>query len=51
MKYIKTLEKMQEDQVYIVKSICDQEWAKREAVAKWQEAFKAPQILPDKNKN
>ncbi len=51
MKYIKTLEKAREDQVRIVKGICDQERAKRRAVAERQEALKAPLILPDESED
>ncbi len=51
MKYIETLEKAREDQVRIVKSICDQERAKRKAVMERQEALKAPLILSDESEN
>lgn len=45
MRYIKTLEKAQEDQIHIVKDIRDQEQAKCQAVIKQQEALKAPLTL------
>ncbi len=51
MKYIETLEKAREDQVCIVKGICDQGRAKRRAVAERQEALKAPLILPDESED
>ncbi len=51
MKYIKTLEKAREDQICIVKSIRDQERAKRRAVAERQEVLNAPLILSDKSED
>ncbi len=51
MKYIKTLEKAREDQVCIVKSICDQEQAKREIVTEQQELLKALLVLPDESED
>lgn len=51
MKYIKTLEKVRENQVCIVKSICDQEQAKREIVAEQQELLKALLVLPDESED
>ncbi len=51
MKYIKTLEKAREDQVWIIKGIRDQERAKRRRVAERQEALKAPLILPDESED
>ena len=51
MKYIETLEKAQEDQVRIVKGICDQERAKRRAVTERQDALNAPLMLSDESED
>ena len=51
MKYIKTLEKAREDQVCIVKGICDQERAKRRVVAERQDSLNAPLMLPDESED
>ena len=51
MKYIETLEKAREDQVRIVKGIRDQERAKRQAVAEWQDALNAPLIFLDESED
>ncbi len=51
MKYIKTLEKAREDQVCIVKGICDQERAKCRTVVERQKALKASLILPDESED
>ena len=51
MKYIKTLEKAQEDQVCIAKGICDQKQAKCQAVAEWQDAFNALLTFSDESKD
>ncbi|WP_375449249.1 hypothetical protein [uncultured Nostoc sp.] len=51
MKYIETLEKARKDQVRIIKGICNQERAKRRAVAEWQDVLKASLTLLDESED